>query len=156
DEQYSMDDGGIVWRRRTRDGVVDIRLTNFSARIIGDITRDDGVEATRHYEIAAMLGGNPFRFEVGANQFRTVTSWVTEHPGASAIVEPGQTMEGRVRHAIQVKSAEGITQKYIYAHTGWREIDGDTWFLHAGGALGANGHRTDIEVDLPGQLSQYE
>ena len=153
---YSDGETGIVWHRRTRNGVEHIRVTNFRVRIIGDITRDDGVEVTRHYEIAATLNGKRYRFEVGANQFRNVAAWVAERLGASTIVEPGQAMEARVRHAIQVLSGDGITEKYIYAHTGWREIDGQMRFLHAGGALGANGHRTDIEVDLPEQLSRFE
>src|SRR5262245_38682948 len=149
---YSDDDGGIVWHK-TADH--HIRITNFRARIIGDVTRDDGVEVTRHYEIVATLGEKPYRFEVGANQFRNL-AWVGEQLGASAIVEPGQSMEARVRHAIQVLSGEGITERHVYAHTGWREIDGRMYFLHAGGALGADGHRSDIEVDLPEQLSRYE
>jgi hypothetical protein len=130
---YSDDETGIVWHRWTPNGVERIRLTNFPVRIIGDITRDDGVEVTRHYEIAATLNGNPYRFEVGANQFRNVAAWVAERLGASAIVEPGQAIEARVRHAIQILSGDGITEKYIYAHTGWREIDGQMRFLHAGG-----------------------
>jgi hypothetical protein len=153
--RYSDDSAGIVWHRRTRDGVEDIRLTNFRARIVGDITRDDGVEKTRFYEIGALLGGNPCRFEVAAGQFRGM-AWVGEHLGASAIMEPGQGMEARVRHAIQVLSKDGVTAKYIYTHTGWREIDGRMVFLHAGGAIDSLGHRLDVEVDLPEQLSRYE
>jgi hypothetical protein len=150
---YSDTEAGIIWHK-SRDQ--HIRITNFKARIIGDVSRDDGVEATRHYEIAATLGERPYRFEIGANQFRNVAGWVAEKLGAGAIVEPGPAMEARVRHAIQTLSGEGITEKHIYAHTGWREIDGQMRFLHSGGALGKGGHCVDIEVDLPGQLSRYE
>jgi hypothetical protein len=65
---YDDDGGQIVWHRevRTKDGVEDIsiELANFKARIISDITRDDGVETARHYEVGATLGDRPFRFEV--------------------------------------------------------------------------------------------
>jgi len=150
---YSDTEAGIIWHK-SRDQ--HIRITNFKARIIGDVSRDDGVEVTRHYEIAATLGERPYQFEIGANQFRNVAGWVAEKLGAGAIVEPGTAMEARVRHAIQTLSGEGITEKHIYAHTGWREIDGQMRFLHSGGTLGKGGHCVDIEVDLPDQLSRYE
>jgi len=149
---YLDSDEGIVWHKSADHHV---RITNFKARIIGDVARDDGIEVTRHYEIAATLGGKHYRFEVGANQFRNL-AWVGEKLGAGAIVEPGQGLEARARHAMQVLSRGGIIERNVYAHTGWREIDGRQYFLHAGGALGADGHRPDIEVDLPEQLSRYE
>jgi hypothetical protein len=148
-----------VWHRevRTKDGVQDIsiQLANFKARIISDITRDDGVETVRHYEIAATLAGRPFRFEVPATQFGSMR-WVHERMGAGAIVSPGQGMRERLHHAIQTLSAGMFEERHVYAHTGWREIDGHMHFLHAGGALGANGHRTDIDVDLPEQLARFD
>ena len=153
--RYSWDNKGMVWHRPTsKGGVENIRLTNFVARIISDITRDDGVEQVRHYEIGAMQGDTSYRFTIPAHQFKHL-GWVAEQLGASALVEPGQGMQARVPHAIQVLSGD-IPRKHVYCHTGLREIDGRTYFLHAGGALGAKGHRTDIEVDLPKELARVE
>jgi len=41
-----------------------------------------------------------------------------------------------------------------YRQTGWRKIDGELLYLHAGGAIGANGIRDDIMVDLPEALQR--
>ena len=156
---YDDGDGRIFWNRPTGNkdgkGTDPVQLANFKARINTDITRDDGVETTRHYEIVATLGKRPFRFTVPAARF-TNLSWVAENMGANAVVTPGQGMASRLVHAIQLLSAGGIEERHIYTHTGWREIDGSMCFLHAGGALGAKGHRTDIDVELPPQLARYD
>src|SRR5262249_53586200 len=70
DAQYSEDDDGIIWNRPVKGGSLPIRVTNFRARIVADVTRDDGVEVTRHYEIAACLGAHSYRFMVAASQYR--------------------------------------------------------------------------------------
>jgi hypothetical protein len=46
----------------------------------------------------------------------------------------------------------------VYAHTGWRQIDGEWIYLDAGGGIGRNGRvgRVEIEVDLPSQLGRYQ
>src|SRR5262245_56767957 len=98
-EQYSETETGILWHKGPDHHVP---ITNFTARIIGDVTRDDGIEETRHYEISAVLSDKPYRFE----------AWAAEKLGAGAIVEPGQAMEARVRHAIQVLSRDGITEEH--------------------------------------------
>jgi Domain of unknown function (DUF927) len=82
--------------------------------------------------------------------------WVHEHMGAGAVIAPGQGMQARLQHAILLLSAGLFEERHVYAHTGWREIDGNRYFLHAGGALGGNGHRTDIDVDLAEQLARFE
>ena len=122
------------------------------------VSRNKAYQSVRAGEVESIKVGGCIRVLVPPllrNQFRNLT-WVGEQLGAGAIVEPGQGMEARARHGIQVLSGDGITEKHIYTHTGWREIDGRMYFLHAGGALGADGHRSDIEVDLPSQLSCHE
>jgi hypothetical protein len=153
DLQYTEDERGIIWHRPIKDGKLPIRITNFRARIVADVMRDDGVEVTRYYEISAQLGARGYRFVVPASQYRTLI-WVGEHMGAAAIVEPGQGMEARARHAIQVLSGE-IPRRHVYGHTGWRQLDGGHYYFHAGGALSGDGSRTDIDIDLPDQLAGY-
>jgi hypothetical protein len=157
---YSDDDGRIVWFKPTvvergKVEFVPTELANFKARIISDVTRDDGVETVRHYEIAATLGNRPFLFEVPAARFYSL-SWVAEHMGAGAVVAPGQGMASRLVHAILMPSAGFFGERTIYTHTGWRNIDRADYFLHAGGALGADGYRSDIDVDIPEQLARIE
>jgi hypothetical protein len=51
---------------------------------------------------------------------------------------------------------DGVVERRVYAHTGWRR-DEDGWFyVHAGGAIGTEGTREGVEVSLPGALHRFE
>ena len=63
-------------------------LTNFSARIVADLVKDDGEETRRTFELESDLYGRTSRFGVAAGSFPGL-SWVAEHLGPRAIVSPG-------------------------------------------------------------------
>jgi hypothetical protein len=142
---------GIEWYRETKDDGDWIPLTNFSARIVFDIIRDDGVEVTRALEIEATINNRTLRFTVNAAKFGQMT-WPLEHLGAEAVVHPGQS--SRARTGVQMLSGR-IPQRCVYTHTGWREIDGKRVYLHGGGALGSVGPVNGLEVQLPEGLNNY-
>jgi hypothetical protein len=78
--------------------------------------------------------------------------WVLNRLGPQAIINPGQ--QQHVRAAIQSLS-DSIRQEQIFAHLGWRK-HGTQWvYLHAGGALGANGPWDGLHVQLPAALQNY-
>jgi hypothetical protein len=154
EDSYGADEGGIYRHKPTPDGVVRVPLTNFDARIIADVSHDDGVEVWRMLELEVKLGGRGHRLQVSATQFSSMT-WVVEQLGATALLYPGQGTKDHARAAIQVLSKD-IAARTVYTHTGWRQI-GDRWlFLHAGGALGENGQDTTIETALPSGLELFQ
>jgi hypothetical protein len=51
--------------------------------------------------------------------------------------------------------SEGATSRIIFEHTGWRRLGRGWGFLHANGALGADGPIDGVEVSLPGPLTHY-
>jgi hypothetical protein len=59
----------------------------------------------------------------------------------------------QLREAIQVLSTN-VTRHRIYAHTGWREIEGAWCFLHAGGAIGPIGPVQGVDVALDKKLAR--
>jgi hypothetical protein len=113
--------------------MIDIKVSNFTARIIGDITEDDGESQKRSYELIARLNGHAPQFCVSAEDFNLM-KWTDIQLGAKAIIQPGQGEH--VRCAIRTLSPQP-TVKRIFTHTGWREIDGEMCYLHGGGAIGA-------------------
>lgn len=133
-----------------------IPLCNFVATITADVMRDDGEEVTRQLAISGKLNNGRMLHEimVDAGDFGAM-DWIAGQWGGRPIIEPGQAVKGKLRHAIQVMSAETMTERHLYEHTGWRVIDGKRVFLHAGGAIGITGV-SGISVDLPGQLSKYK
>jgi hypothetical protein len=150
---YRATPGGLVWDRPTQNGSVPTPLTNFTARITADISEDDGAEVRRYFGIEANLGGRTTSFNVPAPRFAGM-GWATEQLGASAIVYPGFSVKEHARTAVQLLS-EGIVERRIYAHTGWRRVDGVSVYLHGGGAIGPEETVRDVEVRLDDELSLY-
>jgi hypothetical protein len=151
-DDYAVRDGGLVWRKPTREGLSEVTLTNFLAAITSDIVRDDGAEAVRVFELRAKVGSGPARtFPVAASQFAAMR-WPMEQLGAEARVSPGLGLADHARFALSLR----IPTRVEYTHTGWREIDDEWYYLHAGGAIGADGLRTDLAVHLEGRLGRYQ
>lgn len=131
--EYEMTEWGIVWNKPTANGVTQVALSNFTACIVGDIVQDDGVEYRRQLEISARVDGRQTTFSIPVEQFKSM-HWPLIHLGCGAVIYPGHGAENRAAAAIQLasKSPERRTE---YMHIGWREIDGQNVYLHAGGAI---------------------
>jgi hypothetical protein len=153
---YRATANGLSWAKPTREGEVFVPLTNFRARIVGQVIEDDGVETRRLMEIEALLKGRPdsaIRLAVTANEFSSM-NWVLQHLGAEAVVHAGFGTKEHVRTAIQLLSKE-VTEHRVYAHTGWRQIGGVWSYLHAGGAIGPEGPVEGVEIRLPEALRHF-
>ena len=147
---YRIDDGRIVREVSTRDGgLATIPLCNFTARITEVAVRDDGAEQTAFFVLAGALadGRELPAVQVPAADFAGL-GWVTTAWHGAAVVYAGQGTRDHLRAALELLS-ENRTRRTVYAHTGWREIGGRWYYLHAGGAIGAEGARTDIKATLP-------
>jgi hypothetical protein len=57
--------------------------------------------------------------------------------------------------AIKTLSA-GMQQREIYGHLGWRQIDERWLYLHAGGAVGADGAVEGVSIEIDGELARFE
>jgi len=151
--QYRATAEGLV--RETQRGDHSLNrtpLTNYTATITKNLVVDDGVEQRREFEIEAKLPGQSFRFTTPAAQFASM-DWPILQMGVAAITYPNQKEYART--AIQSLSLSAEAQS-VYAHTGWRDLNGTWAYLHAGGAIGANGPLRNIDVRLPGPLLRYK
>lgn len=145
---------GIVWNKSVGEGTVPVYLTNFTARIVAEVTRDDGAERRRVFAIEGTIGGGGiFEFDVPAERFAGM-GWPVEFMGVGAIVSPGQSIKDHTRAAIQHLS-KGAQRRVVYLHLGWCVIDGKPVYLHAGGAIGTGGMVEGVEVSPPGDLANY-
>jgi hypothetical protein len=151
---YQATPHGLVWLKQTKDGMVPTQLTNFTARIVTDITEDNGAEVPHLFELEARRNGHTVRFKVPAAHFPSM-GWVTEHLGATAMVMPGMMLKDHARAAIQILSQDVVRERRVYTHTGWRKIDDAWYYLHAAGAIGSQGAVPDIAVDLTEALAHY-
>ena len=150
---YAATERGLVWRKETREGTTETLLANFTATITSDTLADDGAELRRQFDLQVQLYGRSQQVPVPAAQFAGL-SWVPELLGAGAIVAPGMGLRDHARAAIQLLSGR-VPTRHVYAHTGWRQLDGQWCYLHAGGAIAAAEARSDIEVALDGPLARF-
>jgi hypothetical protein len=130
-----------------------IPLTNFDAKIVADVVHDDGTESQNSFEIQARLGEEVQRFSVPASSFASL-NWAIEHLGSKAIVYAGSTIRDHARVAVQLLSGER-ERLTIYTHMGWRKIDSEWVYLHAGGGIGPGGALGNVLVNLGDSLASY-
>jgi hypothetical protein len=126
-------------------------VANFMARIVGDRIFDNEAEPGREFAVEAELGGERISFSVSAAEFGRM-GWVLNKLGPQAIVYPGQQQHARA--AIQWLSG-AVRQEHIFTHLGWRRQDGHWVYLQTGGAVGAQGMRCDVRVQLSAELERY-
>lgn len=150
--QYDVVDNVFCWFKQTSEGISEIPLCNFTAKVTDDITRDNGLENNRYFKIEGQIvGGHPLPdIEVPSSNFNSL-NWVTGEWGIKAVITAGQSTKDRLREAIQLYS-RGAAQRTIFTHTGWREINGELTFLTSSGALGID----NVEVELEPALHRYQ
>jgi hypothetical protein len=151
---YSTIGGQFCRKVVGRDGVFQSPLCNFDARIVEEVCRDDGVERSLRFRIEGTLAaGVPLpAIEVSSDEF-VKGDWPLIHWGRRAVVHAGQGNKDHLRCAIQILSDQAAS-RMVYAHLGWREIDGRWCYLHGGGAIGAAGPQP-VAVDLSDALQGF-
>jgi hypothetical protein len=144
---YFVEEGQTFQLRTSREGELPVLLGNFAARIVSEVTLDDGVDTKREFEIDAVLGAKTTTFYLPASSFAAMT-WPPDRLGARACVSAGMGQRDHLRAAIQSLS-DDIAEKTIYTHSGWRLLpDHGYTYLHGGGAIGPDGPVAGIEVRL--------
>lgn len=150
---YASRKGTLLSESIDHNGEVTTKpLANFTPLIVGEITRDDGVDTRKEFEIDGVTATGKLLPSVNVPTSRFAgMGWVLDAWGADANLFPGTTIKDKVRYAAQQASVPLLKRSTVYTHTGWRRINGKTAFLYHGGAVGIDG----ISVELGGSLSMY-
>lgn len=127
-------------------------LANFQARIQEEVTQDDGLRTFKEFHITGSLDtGRPLPMvRIPAKEYDSL-NWITREWGAAAAMAPGRSLGAHLSNAIQAHS-QGFKNRTVFAHTGWRKINGVWRYLHGGGAIGPG---DPIDVDLGENLHLY-
>jgi hypothetical protein len=150
---YVATEAGLVWLKPVRLFTVEVPLTNFGATITTEILQDDGVETARAFSISARLNGRSATFTVTSADF-SIMAWPVKELGAEAVVYAGMGLRDHTRAAIQLLSGH-VPVQHVYTHIGWRRV-GEVWvYLHARGALGADGPVAGFDVAPPPACLHY-
>jgi len=142
----------MVRHEMLADGHVKVTaLANFTARVVRDFLLDDDAGGRRDFELEAELDGRRIRFVLRAAEFGRM-AWRLPRLGPRAIIYPGK--QQHAREAIQSLSGL-VPQEHIFTHLGWTKDASDWVYLHAGGAIGREGSRSEVQVRLPAALRGY-
>jgi putative DNA primase/helicase len=136
---------------------VETTLSNFDAWIVRAVVVT-GDDEQRKLDIAGVRddGENLPEIRIDADEF-TSMKWLALWNGR-AVPHAGMGLKDHLRAAIQFLSVErDFPTITVYTHIGWVKI-GNAWrYLHAGGAIDANGLDPDVEVDgLQDNLRLYD
>ncbi len=149
EQTYRVDGGRTVWMRPTRDGdTIPTPIADWTGIITHDRIEDDATEITHSLtvEVTAQDGSKQI-VHIPSTEFDQMT-WPTARLGSRGFIYPGQGIRDHVRAAIYLRSKGSIQDQRVFTHTGWRRLGGEWLYLHGGGAIGKDGNRTDISVDL--------
>ena len=150
---YGVSNGRLCVAKYDLQGFsMPVDLCNFAAHIDAEVIRDDGAECARFYEIETVLAdGRPLPRSTIPTRELASTGWVEENLGGSAIVHGLPLAAIHLAAAIKYNSA-GIKTRHLYAHTGWRKVNGKCVYLSNQAVIGSGGSVEDVEVDLAGAL----
>ncbi|HEX4110938.1 MAG TPA: PriCT-2 domain-containing protein [Stellaceae bacterium] len=150
---YVVSNGALTYLNAQADGtVVPVKLCNFAAWIGEDVTHDDGQDRRREWTLTAQCDdGTKLPSATLAVEDMKNNWWIGVF-GAAAIVKPGYAQH--LMPAMQTVSAP-VPSRTIYAHLGWRHLDGRWLYLHGGGAIGKDGPVEGYEVAPGGKMVNY-
>lgn len=154
--RYHVAEGQLVLSYQRGDNAVDQLLMNADARIVEDVSLDDGTdEHRRFYRIAGtrFCGRKLPDIRVPAEQFAEM-KWVHALWGADVYTYATRGVREHAATGIQILSGR-IPKTTVYSHLGWREVNGRWVYLHAGGAIGADGPVGNVCVEPPTPLADF-
>ena len=125
---YAMD-GKLYIEKQSKSGPYLEQLCNFTPRIVSEVTFDDGQTVRKEYRIGGEdENGNPLpEVDVAADELSKM-DWLANHFPATLRLSVVSSVEKHVQCAMK-ETAVYAEQKYVFAHTGWKEIDGQYHFL---------------------------
>lgn len=126
-------------------------MANYIARPTKEIIIDDGVDQQKYFELEGVLeGGVPLApVQIKAEDFADM-DWMIPCWGIRANMQPNPAIKEIIRNVIQ-SLGRNVVIETIYAHTGWRKVNGKWSYLHAKGCIGAD----NVKVAVDSSLDSY-
>jgi hypothetical protein len=152
--EYLSRDGCLWWVKSPEGDATEYCLTNFHARIIEHCKTVGGIEEAQFLVIESFYEGQTKTFRIPLSDFKKM-DWPVQCISPTAQICPGSSLKGRAEAAIKAISG-GFSESRQFVATGWYDKGGSSYFVHAGGAIDAEGVRPHIHAVLPEALSNFE
>lgn len=161
DVTYLMEPGRL-WVERTvhagtdRERTVQETLAGFSAllaEVVMDIDAPDTKPRPSLYVLFVVRGsGAPFRVEVPAEDWARA-EWPERFIPSPGVGPGGRSTREHLRAAIEALSEP--TTRYRYRYVGWARHEGRPVYLHAAGAIDANGDVEGLRAEVGDLLDRF-
>lgn len=125
-------------------------LCNFVALPVEQVLMDDGL-GNPEYQLTVMgWSSKGYRLKTLSVKMADFDAmvWPMTGWGLDANINEGAGVKQKLRRIIQEAGSRTAVARTVYAHTGWRRIDGKWCFLHGGGAIGAEDVRVRMDYGL--------
>ncbi len=132
-------------------------LSDFTARIEVFRPLDDGTECDKDTQllIQGEWRGKPLPLvRVASSEFPSL-AWV-DRAWPWVTIYAGNAVHDHLRVAIKLHRRDEARTEPVFTHTGWTQLDGKRAYLHAAGAITADGMRTDVCVEPGGRAGEAE
>lgn len=152
---YAIFEGCFYFIKHTAKSEQAIRLSNFTAEIVSEITKHDGVNSEKFFRIQGQLSDGKQLEEliIQADQFEKC-DWIIGFWGSGPQISVGPKFKDHLIAAIKDKSSP--TYEVIRQNTGWIVENGKHGFITSSGKICAMGLDQRSEADLQGVLSNYD
>lgn len=150
-DKYSIMDFSFHRYFKSKEDEGWFRLSNFVAKIVEDISKDNGVDQERWLRIRGLReNGSPLKLVMIQEGSFNSMGWVRDKWGVKCRIAAAQSTNEHIRSCTEIISNQA-KERMIYTHTGWREINGKMCYLSSNGAIGD----PDAECELEGRLGRY-
>jgi len=151
---YAVFDGCYYLVKQTAKSDQQIRLCNFIAEIVSEVTKHDGENTEKYFCIRGRMndGRELAELIIPAHQFEQC-DWVVEMWGSLPQITVGPRHKDHFIAAVKEKS--NPSQQVIRQHTGWVVENGKHGFISNTGKICVSGLDETTETDLQGILSNY-
>lgn len=159
--EYAIINGCFYQIYPQKDHEKKIRLCDFTAKIVEEITQDSGLEDSALLRIAVTRqDGRVFPVvDVPAPKFFN-GSWVSEFYTTSLFLATGTTIREQLRACVQLYSkldCVDIPNRTVFKYCGWKKINEQWHYLTGTGGINADGLQDSVTVDMgSGHISHYK
>jgi hypothetical protein len=145
---YLVEDGRLVSKLLTTNGLVTRELCNFQATLTATLIIDDGERKRRIYTLSGRntRGRSLPEARIDAAEFDAMR-WVSDHWGAHAIISAGHSARDHLSRAILHLSQDTLREQQVYTYTGWRSEGDSRIFLCSDDA--------GVTLELERELEHY-
>ncbi len=152
---YANYGGALYLLKETEGGARKTKLTNFTAQIVSETVKSDGLNRENYLTITGSTEDGHVlpQCDVPATEFSKL-EWIAREWGCRPQIGVGPRFGEHFVAA--VRSLSKPVQSEVFVHTGWVEQGAEYYYLSASGGIGRNGLSKTVRAELKQSLGDVD